>query len=416
MSGLSFYSGPLPFKRLTATARPIRKAYRWDGAYDLFADAPAIVGQSSSVVSTGIAVAIPPGFVGQLWGRSKLASKSINPVGFLMLEDDGTIRLGGMIDAGYRKPLLVLLASVGPAPEHPIAAGDAVVQLCVVPIPDLTPQDVGDGELPPPPDDRPGGFGTSDPRGLVRVDTMGLNEEEIRRALHSPGGYAPSHSPTAPEWAPPPPRPLATSGYLHAGQVRHIPIAEHAIPSGPSRPSQELSNVRGPRPGAGRISSTYAEAAPAPPRQESPPPRGSAHYTLADRMDRSVPDYPNGAAPYSAPPAPRSPVDQSRADQWPNPPAESAGVPMGLMDALAQWQGEAPPGVGRAVEQTPPGPTLTEAWNGPFVDPLPQAPTSPVAEPTAPRASDAQAVERAASHEPTEREGVFWKWWGKHGV
>lgn len=77
---------------------------------------------------------------------------------------------------------------------------------------------------------------------------------------------------------------------------------------------------------------------------------------------------------------------------------------MGLLDALAQWQGEAPPGVGRAVEQTPSGPTIAEAWNGPFVDPLPPAPGSPVEEPPAPEAANPHPP---ANYGPTPPGGGF---------
>lgn len=417
MNGFSFYSGPLPYKRLSPHAVGPRKAYRHDGAYDLFADAPGIVGRSATVISTGLALAVPTGFVGQLWGRSKLASKSINPMGFIFLEEDGTLRLGGMIDAGYRGPILILLAAVGEAPPHEIKAGDAAAQLCVVPIPDLTPLDVGEGELPPA-ERGERGFGSSDPRGgLLPVETMGLDEATIRRALalrFDPRGLreaavAPVNDRAWPEGhhddsvrfhAGPPEEGSRWGFYAEAVREARIKAEELARATAPRIPPAEA-----PRREAGRIVQMYDENhAPLPPRQESTP-RGSINAQASERMDRSIPDYPNsvpGAMPYgpgskageeyrawvangSPAPAPATapvrPGDASTAPRPSDPPRVMGGSPMGLLDALAQWQR-----------------SEAEAQAPSLVDPLPPAP--------APRPTEAPP--------PSEEEARFWRWWGKN--
>jgi len=73
-------------------------------------------------VPTGIAVAIPPGWEGQIRPRSGLAAKA----GVTVLNAPGTI------DADYRGEIQVLLVNLGEAP-YTVASGDRIAQLVIAP-------------------------------------------------------------------------------------------------------------------------------------------------------------------------------------------------------------------------------------------------------------------------------------------
>jgi dUTP diphosphatase len=76
-----------------------------------------------SAVPTGIALALPPGWEGQVRPRSGLALK----YGIAVLNSPGTI------DADYRGEIRVILANLGAAPVT-IARGERIAQLVVAPI------------------------------------------------------------------------------------------------------------------------------------------------------------------------------------------------------------------------------------------------------------------------------------------
>lgn len=153
----------LPFKRHSDTAKAPRKAYQTDAAFDLFADHDAILGWSSTAIQTNVSVALPPGHGGILMGRSGLGKASYSPLGFIILQSDGTYRLGGMIDSGYRGTIAVMLAGFSPQSAREVKRGDAIAQLLIVPIPYMIPVDVGDAELPEA-DRGANGFGSTDER------------------------------------------------------------------------------------------------------------------------------------------------------------------------------------------------------------------------------------------------------------
>jgi dUTP pyrophosphatase len=86
--------------------------------YDLRACEDAVVPPSGgrALVSTGVAVKVPPGTYGRVAPRSGLAVSSGAHVG------------AGVIDADYRGPVKVLLFNFGDAPLQ-VRAGDRVAQL-----------------------------------------------------------------------------------------------------------------------------------------------------------------------------------------------------------------------------------------------------------------------------------------------
>lgn len=74
-------------------------------------------------VPTGIALALPPGWEGQVRPRSGLALKH----GLTVLNSPGTI------DADYRGEIRVILANLGTAPVT-IARGERIAQLVIAPV------------------------------------------------------------------------------------------------------------------------------------------------------------------------------------------------------------------------------------------------------------------------------------------
>jgi dUTP pyrophosphatase len=103
------------------------------------------------LVPTGVAVAIPPGFEGQVRPRSGLAHRS----GLTLLNAPGTI------DADYRGEVQVLLVNLGEAPVT-IRRGDRIAQLVVAPVARAVWQEV---DALPPTARGSGGFGSTGERG-----------------------------------------------------------------------------------------------------------------------------------------------------------------------------------------------------------------------------------------------------------
>ena len=97
---------------------------------------------------TGLAVAIPDGHAGLVVPRSGLARRHGVTVA----------NAPGLIDAGYRGELIVLLVNLG-AEVHRIAPGDRVAQLVVVPTSLVSAREVED--LPPSDGRGDGGFGST---------------------------------------------------------------------------------------------------------------------------------------------------------------------------------------------------------------------------------------------------------------
>jgi dUTP pyrophosphatase len=79
------------------------------------------------LVPTGLVMAIPTGFEGQIRPRSGLALKH----GVTVLNAPGTI------DADYRNEVMVLLVNHGQAPFK-INRGDRIAQLLITPVPECT--------------------------------------------------------------------------------------------------------------------------------------------------------------------------------------------------------------------------------------------------------------------------------------
>jgi dUTP pyrophosphatase len=90
-----------------------------DAAFDLYASEDIIIAQQSqSLVSTGIALCIPNGYVGLIWDRSGLAAKS------------QLTTMGGVIDSNYRGEIKVILRNFSSS-EYKIQKHDRIAQMII---------------------------------------------------------------------------------------------------------------------------------------------------------------------------------------------------------------------------------------------------------------------------------------------
>jgi dUTP pyrophosphatase len=138
---------------LDPDAVPPSSAHDGDAGTDLVSTIDVMLAAAGgrSVVPTGIAVAIPPGFAGFVLPRSGLAANH----GVTVLNGPG------LIDSGYRGEVRVPLVNTDPTRPAQIRRGDRIAQLVVLPVPRIV-WDVLD-ELPDSASDvrGAGGFGSS---------------------------------------------------------------------------------------------------------------------------------------------------------------------------------------------------------------------------------------------------------------
>jgi dUTP pyrophosphatase len=94
-----------------------------DAGADLCAreDAALAAGGGRALVPTGIAIAIPVGYAGFVQPRSGLALRH----GITLLNTPG------LIDAGYRDELKVLLVNTDPTEPYHVHRGDRIAQLVI---------------------------------------------------------------------------------------------------------------------------------------------------------------------------------------------------------------------------------------------------------------------------------------------
>jgi dUTP pyrophosphatase len=113
----------LPFTRLTEAALAPTRVTDGDAGYDLHAAEAATLGPGARAsVGTGIAVAIPEGHAGLVLPRSGLA----------MRHGIALVNAPGLIDAGYRGELRVLLLNTDRAESFEVRPGDRIAQLVIV--------------------------------------------------------------------------------------------------------------------------------------------------------------------------------------------------------------------------------------------------------------------------------------------
>src|SRR5206468_1274577 len=115
----------LPMKRLHDAATLPGRAYKGDAGLDLAASERVELGPGErAVVGTGLSVAIPDGHAGFVQPRSGLAARH----GITILNTPG------LVDAGYRGELKIVLLNTDRAEPFVVDPGMPIAQLVVVPV------------------------------------------------------------------------------------------------------------------------------------------------------------------------------------------------------------------------------------------------------------------------------------------
>jgi dUTP pyrophosphatase len=113
----------LRVRRLDADARLPSRAYPGDAGLDLYALDEAVLDPGARAsVGTGIAVEIPDGRAGLVLPRSGLAARH----GIALVNSPG------LIDAGYRGEVRVLLLNTDPDEPFTVQRGERIAQLVLV--------------------------------------------------------------------------------------------------------------------------------------------------------------------------------------------------------------------------------------------------------------------------------------------
>jgi dUTP pyrophosphatase len=120
----------LPIRRLREDAVLPERAYAGDAGLDLAAcERHELAAGERAVVGTGLAVAIPGGYAGFVQPRSGLAAR----------HGISVVNSPGLVDAGYRGEIRVVLLNTDAAEPFMVEPGMRIAQLVVLPVPELEP-------------------------------------------------------------------------------------------------------------------------------------------------------------------------------------------------------------------------------------------------------------------------------------
>jgi dUTP pyrophosphatase len=108
-------------KKMVPEARIPVYHHQGDAGMDLFSCVQMVIKPGeTAAVPTGLQMAIPFGYVGLIWDKSGIALKGIH-------------RLAGVVDAGYRGEVKVVLTNLGQEPFE-ITPGMKIAQMLVQPV------------------------------------------------------------------------------------------------------------------------------------------------------------------------------------------------------------------------------------------------------------------------------------------
>jgi len=113
----------IPVRRLDPTLPLPAAAHAGDAGYDLRAREAVVLAPAGgrAAVATGVAVAIPPGWAGLVLPRSGLALR----------HGVSCLNAPGLIDAGYRDEIGVVLVNHDPTVPFVVEVGDRIAQLII---------------------------------------------------------------------------------------------------------------------------------------------------------------------------------------------------------------------------------------------------------------------------------------------
>ena len=115
----------LAVRRMHAAARLPARTHDSDAGYDLHALDPVTIEPGArAMVHTGIAIELPARHAGLVLPRSGLAAR----------HGIALVNAPGLVDAGYRGEIRVLLLNTDRHAPFAIAAGDRIAQLVIVPV------------------------------------------------------------------------------------------------------------------------------------------------------------------------------------------------------------------------------------------------------------------------------------------
>jgi dUTP pyrophosphatase len=118
----------LPVRRLRPDATLPARAYAGDAGFDLAAcERVELAPGERAAVPTGLAVAIPEGYAGFVQPRSGLAARNGLTI----------VNTPGLIDAGYRGELVVILLNTDREVPFVVEPGMRIAQLVVLPVPEV---------------------------------------------------------------------------------------------------------------------------------------------------------------------------------------------------------------------------------------------------------------------------------------
>jgi dUTP pyrophosphatase len=118
----------LPVRRLRPDAALPARAYAGDAGFDLTAcERVELPPGKRAAVPTGLAVAIPEGYAGFVQPRSGLAARNGLTI----------VNTPGLIDAGYRGELVVILLNTDREVPFVVEPGMRIAQLVVLPVPEV---------------------------------------------------------------------------------------------------------------------------------------------------------------------------------------------------------------------------------------------------------------------------------------
>lgn len=108
-------------KKISPEARTPVYGHQGDAGLDLFSCVQLTINPGeTAAVPTGLQMAIPPGYVGLIWDKSGIALCGVH-------------RLAGVVDAGYRGEVRVVLTNLGKQPFI-INNGMKIAQILIQPV------------------------------------------------------------------------------------------------------------------------------------------------------------------------------------------------------------------------------------------------------------------------------------------
>src|SRR3989344_6111152 len=109
----------LKIKRISPEAKLPHYSHPGDAGLNIYSNEELIVpAHERRIISTGIAMAIPNGYVGLIWDRSSISSQF------------GLKMLGGVVDAGYRGEIKVIIHNLTSQPFH-VEKGLKIAQMLI---------------------------------------------------------------------------------------------------------------------------------------------------------------------------------------------------------------------------------------------------------------------------------------------